>query len=157
MSALQIKQIPVLQDNYTYLVHDQQSGQSLVVDPALSQPVLDRAAALGWNINWIINTHHHPDHVDGNLAIKHQTGCQIVGPRADSARIPGIDQLVGDGDTFRLGERKATVLDIPGHTKGHIAYAFCADKALFSGDTIFVLGCGRMFEGTARQMWQSLL
>ncbi len=156
MSVLEIHQIPVLSDNYVYLAHDPASGHTAVVDPAVVDPVFDAAAEKGWTITHILNTHHHGDHTGGNLEIKSRTGCTIVGPRADRDRIPGIDVMLGDGDTYRLGEAEALVFDVPGHTHGHIAYWFEQSDALFCGDTLFALGCGRVFEGTMDQMWSSL-
>ena len=137
-------------------MQDQASGKTAVVDPAVEAPVLDKLAALGWGLDYIINTHHHPDHVGGNLALKGATGCTIVGPLADEARIPGIDIAVKEGDRFALGESVAEVFDVPGHTSGHNAYWFAESDALFCGDTLFALGCGRLFEGTPVQMWDSL-
>ncbi len=154
--TLQIERIPVLSDNYIWLAHDPASGATAVVDPAVADAPIQRAAELGWRITHILNTHHHGDHVGGNLEIKAATGCTIVGPRADAARIPGIDVQVGDGDRYRLGTAEAEVFDVPGHTRGHIAFWFAAGEALFCGDTLFVMGCGRLFEGTPAQMWHSL-
>lgn len=156
MAVLDIHQIPVWDDNYVYLAHDPETGTTGVVDPADAEPVLAAAAAKGWTITHILNTHHHPDHVGGNLEIKEATGCTIVGARNDAARIPGIDVMVGDGDTYDLGCARAQVFEVPGHTRGHIAYWFADSNALFCGDTMFALGCGRLFEGTAAQMWNSL-
>jgi len=153
---LQIEQIPCLSDNYVYLVHEPTQGLTAVVDPAETAPVLEALKAHGWTLTHILNTHHHFDHVGGNLELQAATGCQIVGPAADRERIPGIALTVADGDTFTFGAVSATVFDVPGHTRGHIAYWFAADAALFCGDTLFALGCGRMFEGTAPQMWHSL-
>jgi hydroxyacylglutathione hydrolase len=153
---LQIEQLPVLSDNYVYLVHETQSGQTGVVDPAVAEPVLEALDRLGWRLSHIINTHHHHDHVGGNARLLEATGCTVVGPRADRGRIPGIVHEVGEGDTFALGACVARVFDVPGHTRGHIAYWFEADAALFCGDTLFALGCGRLFEGTPAQMWKSL-
>src|SRR5690606_16018857 len=117
----------------------------------------DRAlAARGWRLTHIFNTHHHGDHAGGNLALKARWGCTIVGPRADAARIPGIDVAVGEGDVAELGEHRADVHDPPGHTRGHIVYRFADAGAAFVGDTLFALGCGRLFEGTPAQMWASL-
>ena len=156
MTALQIRRLPALRDNYLWLVHAPSSGETAVVDPAEPGPVEAALAAEGWTLTHILNTHHHHDHVGANEVLKERWGCRIVGPRADAARIPGIDLRVGDGDTVTLGGRSAQVLDVPGHTRGHIAYWFEADAALFVGDTIFAGGCGRMFEGTPTQFWTSL-
>ena len=153
---LEIEQIPVLKDNYVYLVREPQSGLVAAVDPAVHEPVLGRLAALGWRLSHILNTHHHGDHVGGNLALKQATGCTIVGFGPDAARIPGIDQRVEDGDLVTFGNETATVIAVPGHTSGHIAYWFSHSRALFCGDTLFALGCGRLFEGTPGQMWNSL-
>jgi hydroxyacylglutathione hydrolase len=153
---LQIEQIPVLSDNYVYLVHEPTAGLTAVVDPAVTEPVVAALTRHGWRLTHILNTHHHHDHVGGNEALKAATGCVIVGPRADRERIPGIDIALGDGDVFEFGGSRARVFDVPGHTRGHIAYHFAAEHALFCGDTLFALGCGRMFEGTAPEMWASL-
>ena len=156
MSRLDVHQIPVLNDNYVYLAHCPETGATAVVDPAVAGPVLDAARAKGWTISHILNTHHHGDHTGGNQEIKAATGCTIVGPRADRDRIPGIDIEVGDGDTYKLGNAEARVYDVPGHTRGHIAYWFEGSDALFCGDTLFAMGCGRLFEGTPQQMVTSL-
>lgn len=156
MERLEILQIPVLSDNYVYLVHEAASGATAVVDPAVAAPVLQALDQRGWRLSHILNTHHHGDHVGGNLELKQATGCRIVGPRADAGRIPGIDDQVGDGDRYMFGTAVAEVFDVPGHTRGHIAYWFEASAALFCGDTLFALGCGRLFEGTPAQMWHSL-
>ncbi len=156
MPDLEIHQIPVLRDNYVYLVRDPGSGACAVVDPAVAAPVLAALGRLGWKLTHILNTHHHHDHVGGNLEIKRATGCTVVGNANDASRIPGIDIGVREGDTFRLGDHEAAVIDVSGHTLGHIGYWFAGSRALFCGDTLFALGCGRLFEGTPRQMWSSL-
>ncbi|HLO76910.1 MAG TPA: hydroxyacylglutathione hydrolase [Magnetospirillum sp.] len=156
MARLVIRQIPVLSDNYVYLLHEPESGATAAVDPAVPQPVLAALAESGWRLSHILNTHHHHDHVGGNLELKRLTGAQVVGARRDATRIPGIEVEVGDGDTFLLGHAAAMVLDTPGHTVGHIAFWFPDSHALFCGDTLFSLGCGRLFEGSAEQMWDSL-
>ena len=154
--TLEIVRIPVLSDNYVWLAREPLSGAVAVVDPAVAAPVLAEAGRRGWKITHILNTHHHGVHVGGNLEIKAATGCVIVGPKRDKARIPGIDVEVDDGDCYKFGEAEARVFFVPGHTSGHIAYAFVKERALFCGDTLFALGCGRLFEGTPAQMWTSL-
>lgn len=156
MSALDIVRIPVLSDNYVWLVHDPDSKATMVVDPAVADPVLEAAAARGWTITDIWNTHWHPDHTGGNAAIKEATGCTITGPAAEFERIPTLDRQVKGGDTVRLGAHVADVWDVPAHTAGHIAYHFAADEAIFVGDTMFAMGCGRLFEGTAEQMFANM-
>jgi hydroxyacylglutathione hydrolase len=151
---LDIVRIPVLKDNYVWLVR---SGDAVaVVDPAVDGPVETELAARDWRLTHILNTHHHNDHVGANLALKARHGCTIVGPRADRDRIPGLDVALGEGDSYALGEASARVFDVPGHTRGHIAFWFETERALFCGDTLFALGCGRLFEGTPAQMWNSL-
>lgn len=153
---LTIKIIPVLEDNYIYLIHDPVSKQTAAVDPAEAQPVLDVLAENGWQLSYVLNTHHHWDHTNGNLQLKQKTGCQIIAPSAEQHKIPGVDRAISDHETLALGAHTATVMAIPGHTLGHIAYYFGDDGLLFCGDTLFVMGCGRLFEGTAEQMWTSL-
>ncbi len=153
---LTVVQVPVLSDNYVYLAHDEATGATAVIDPAVPDPVLAAAAQRGWTISDIWNTHWHPDHTGANLAIKAATGCHITGPAGEAAKIPGIDRAVTHGDTVALGNSTAQVIDVPGHTSGHNAYWFAADDILFCGDTLFALGCGRLFEGTAAQMHSSL-
>ncbi|MEE9356377.1 MAG: hydroxyacylglutathione hydrolase [Methylococcaceae bacterium] len=154
---LQIEQLPVLTDNYIYLLHDDVTDQTAVVDPALSEPVLQALKKHGWHLDYILNTHHHGDHVGGNLQLKKATGCKIIGSVYDQYRIPEIDQTVTEGDEIQLGSQTAKVLFTPGHTLGHINYYFADNAALFCGDTLFKMGCGRLFEGSAEQMWQSML
>lgn len=153
---LEIVRIPVLSDNYVWLVHEAQSGETLVVDPAVAAPVLDAAQARGWTITQIWNTHWHPDHVGGNAEIKAATGCIITGPAAEAERISTLDVQVRGGDVVRLGDVGATVIDVPAHTAGHIAYHFESEQAAFVGDTLFAMGCGRLFEGTAAQMYDNM-
>jgi hydroxyacylglutathione hydrolase len=156
MARLEIEQIAVLSDNYVYLVREPQSGTVGVVDPAVAGPVQARLAAHGWSLDWILSTHHHGDHTGGNLELKAATGCKIAGPKKDAARIPGLDLGLVEGDRFRLGDAEAEIFETPGHTSGHISYWFAGAKALFCADTLFSLGCGRLFEGTPAQMWASL-
>jgi hydroxyacylglutathione hydrolase len=153
---LEIITLPVLADNYIYLIHDPVSQQTAAIDPALAQPVLDVLEKKSWQLTYIFNTHHHSDHIGGNLHLKQKTGCKIIAAQADSARIPGIDQGVSEGDVVSLGQHKASVIATPGHTRAHIVYHFAEDNILFCGDTLFVMGCGRLFEGTAEQLWHSL-
>lgn len=154
--ALEIHQIPTRKDNYVYLLRDPGSGKVAAVDPSDAPPVIAKLDALGWKLDEILATHHHNDHVGGVPELKDKYGCTVVGPRADHDRIPNIDKDVGDGDTHRFGQAEARVFDTPGHMRGHISYWFPESKALFCGDTLFALGCGRLFEGTAQQMWTSL-
>ena len=153
---LEIVRIPVLSDNYVWLVHEAQSGETLVVDPAVAAPVLAAAEERGWTITQIWNTHWHPDHVGGNAEIKAATGCVITGPADEAARIPTLDVHVRGGDVVQLGDVRATVIDVPAHTAGHIAYHFATAQAAFVGDTLFAMGCGRLFEGTAAQMYDNM-
>lgn len=155
-SGLEIFMFPALQDNYCYLVRDPDTGTTGVIDTPEVAAIERALAETGWSLDFILNTHHHSDHAGGNLEVKKLTGCRIVGPRADRARIPGIEIEVGDGDVFELGRRRARVYETPGHTSGHICYHFVEDNVAFTGDTLFAMGCGRLFEGTPQQMWSSL-
>jgi hydroxyacylglutathione hydrolase len=138
------------------LVHDAAAGVTATVDTPDANAITRALERKGWRLTHILNTHHHADHAGGNLALKGRTSCTIVGPRSDAERIPGIDVLVGEGDTFMLGTHRIEVYDTPGHTRGHIVYYLPADGVAFVGDTLFAMGCGRLFEGTPRQMWTSL-
>ena len=137
-------------------MHDPSTGATAVVDPAETAPVVEALRRTGWNLTTILNTHHHMDHVGGNLALKARYNATIIGPAADADRIPGIDIALKDGDTAELGSAKFICYDTPAHTKGHVTYYFADSKALFPGDTLFSMGCGRLFEGTPAQMWTSL-
>lgn len=154
--ALDIVRIPALSDNYIWLIHDPVSGDTTVIDPAVADPVLVEAEARGWRIGQIWNTHWHPDHTGGNAGIKAATGCTVIAPAAEAARIPTLDIAVGEGDEVRLGEHVANVWEVPAHTAGHIAYHLPGDCAIFIGDTLFAMGCGRLFEGTATQMFAAM-
>ncbi|KAG2482739.1 hypothetical protein HYH03_018334 [Edaphochlamys debaryana] len=156
-SPLEVVRVPALSDNYIWLLHDPASGTTGVVDPAEEEPVVAALAQRGWTLNAVLNTHHHSDHVGANTALMRRfPGLTVVGPRADKDRIPGIQVQVGDGDTWALGSVELRVYDTPGHTRGHIAYWAPAAEALFPGDTLFALGCGRLFEGDPPTMWASL-
>lgn len=156
MAEFEVHRIPARKDNYIWLLREPETGAVGVVDPADAEPVEAKLDELGWALTHILNTHHHNDHTGGNLALKARYGCPVIGPRADRDRIAGIDIEVGDGDTYRFGAETARVFDVPGHTRGHIAFWFPGAKALFCGDTLFAMGCGRLFEGTPAQMWSSL-
>jgi hydroxyacylglutathione hydrolase len=153
---LSIVQLPVLNDNYIYLLHEPETGVTAVVDPAVAQPVLDALAQRGWRLTHILNTHHHHDHVGANLYLQALTGCQIIGAAVDRARIPGLSHAVNDQDRFGLGQASVQVIATHGHTSGHISYYVAEAEALFCGDTLFVMGCGRLFDGTIGQLWHSL-
>ena len=153
---LKIIQLSVLNDNYIYLIHDELSGETAVVDPAVAEPVLDYLAKQDWQLKYVLNTHHHADHVEGNTAIKQRKGCTVVAGQTDAHRIPDFDMGVSEGDTLFLGQHKIKVMITPGHTTGHVVYYFEKDDLLFCGDTLFVMGCGRLFEGTPEQMYASL-
>jgi hydroxyacylglutathione hydrolase len=154
--VIEIVRIPALSDNYIWMAHDPASGETVVVDPAQAEPVLAEADRRGWRIGQIWNTHWHPDHTGGNATIKQATGCTITGPAAEAARIPTLDRTVREGDRVRLGEVEAEVLEVPAHTAGHIAYHLPTEQLIFVGDTLFAMGCGRLFEGTAEQMYANM-
>jgi len=153
---LQIHQFPCLSDNYGFLIHDPGSGETATIDTPDADAILAQAAAKGWRITEIWNTHWHPDHAGGNAAIKAATGAVVIGP-AEVERIgQAPDRIVTEGEVVKLGNIAARVLDVGGHTLQHIAFVFDTDHVAFVGDTLFSLGCGRMFEGTPQQFWQSL-
>ncbi len=156
MPALDVRMFPCLQDNYGYLVHDPATGETAAIDTPDTDAYLAQAKAAGWTITQIWNTHHHMDHAGGNEALKAATGARITGPGKDRARIPALDIGVVEGDVVTLGAKSARVLETPGHTTGHIVYVFDEDHIAFVGDTMFALGCGRLFEGTPEIMWPSL-
>lgn len=153
---LEVHQFPCLSDNYGYLIHDSDTGLTATIDTPEVAPINAALEVKGWQLTHILNTHHHFDHAGGNLELKEQWGCTIVGSRDDAARIPGIDVEVGDGDTYQFGNFESLVFDVSGHTIGHIAFYFPEADKLFCGDALFALGCGRLFEGTPSQMWTSL-
>jgi hydroxyacylglutathione hydrolase len=151
---MDIVAVPAFADNYLWLVHDDRTGETAVVDPGDAAPVLAEARRRGWTITQVWNTHWHPDHTGGNLAIKEATQARISGPAAET--IPGRDTTLREGDEIRLGDHIGRVIEVPGHTSGHIALIFDEDRVAFVGDTLFAMGCGRLFEGTPEQMYRSL-
>ncbi|KQX19636.1 MULTISPECIES: hydroxyacylglutathione hydrolase [unclassified Sphingomonas] len=153
---LEVVGVPVLADNYVWLMHDAASRETVVVDPAVDAPVLAAAALRGWRISQIWNTHWHDDHVGGNTGIKAATGCRIIAPDDPEHPIPGVDRIVGEGDRVGIGAFEGHVLSTPGHTKVHLTYHLPDAAILFTGDTLFALGCGRLFEGTAEQMFANM-
>jgi hydroxyacylglutathione hydrolase len=153
---LEIRQFTCLNDNYGFLIRDQETGEVAVIDTPDANAINAQLDQTGWRLTHILNTHHHWDHAGGNLALKEKWNCEIIGPKGEADRIPGLDRLVSEGDIISLGRSKAIVHDTPGHTSGHIIYHFTEEEAVFVGDTIFAMGCGRLFEGTPDQMWASL-
>ena len=151
-----VEQIPVMADNYIYILLDKDTKQTACVDPGVTNEVESFFEKKKIKLDFILNTHHHLDHIGGNLKLKQKYNCKIVGNKHDSDRIPGIDIFLEEGDTFSLGNSKCSVIEVSGHTNGHISYFFKEDLALFCGDTLFSLGCGRLFEGTPSQMVNSL-
>ncbi len=151
---LEVVPVPAFSDNYIWLVHDQASGETAVVDPGDAAPALAEVQRRGWRVTQVWNTHHHWDHSGGNVAMKEATGCSVSGPAAES--IPGRDVALSEGSPLRIGGHAGRVIEIPGHTLGHIALVFDEDRIAFVGDTLFAMGCGRLFEGTPQQMHGSL-
>ncbi len=155
-STLDLALFPCLSDNYGLLIHDRVSGETAAIDTPETAKIETACTERGWTLTQIWNTHHHPDHTGGNLALKQSHGLTITGPDQIKGRIPGLDKGVSGGDTFRFGAHEVQVIATPGHTLDHIIYYVPAAKAAFVGDTIFVLGCGRLFEGSPEQMHASL-
>jgi len=156
MARLEIELVPCLSDNYAYLLRDPEEDFCAVIDPSEARPVKTALDARGWRLTHVLNTHHHPDHTGGNAALKAEYDAKVIGPEKDRARIPAMDEGVAEGNSFALGSHRARVLEIPAHTRAHIAFAFEADDAVFTGDTLFAMGCGRLFEGSPEMMRQSL-
>jgi len=154
--SLEVSQIPCLQDNYCYLVHDQKNGLTATVDTPDVDAIMSVLKKKNWVLTHILNTHHHWDHAGGNLELKDLTGCKIIGSGVDEDRIPGIDIKIFDGEEIFFGNNRIIIQETPGHTLGHIVYHFMDQPIAFVGDTLFSLGCGRLFEGTPEQMWNSL-
>lgn len=156
MPDLEIHCFPCLTDNYGVLVHDPASGETLAIDAPSAAAITAQLRAKGWRLTQIFNTHHHADHTGGNLELKEATGCRIVGPVEEAQRIPGLDTAVSEGTHLHFAGAAVTVIDTPGHTIGHISYYLPKQRVAFTGDTLFSLGCGRIFEGTPQMMWRSL-
>ncbi len=154
--ALEIVTVPCLADNYAYLAHDAATGATAVVDVPDAAPILNALRERGWRASHILITHHHNDHIDGVRALAGATGARVIGAAADAHRLPPLDETVVDGDTIRIGMDQGEVIEVSGHTVGHIAFHFPASKVVFTADSLMALGCGRLFEGTAAQMWDSL-
>ena len=155
MGRLTVSAFPVLSDNYVWLINDVESGETAAVDPSVADPVLAAAEAQGLRITQVLNTHWHPDHTGGNDAIRDATGCTITGP-SEAERVSKMDRIVLEGDRIQVGGSEAIVWDIPAHTAGHIALYFENEGMIFVGDTMFAMGCGRLFEGTAEQMYANM-
>ena len=156
MATPEIHQFPCLKDNYGVLLRDPVSGVVAAIDAPNGDEVAAALKAKGWKLTHILTTQRHGDHTDGNLSLKAATGCTIIGPKGEADQVPGIDTAVAEGETFKLGSLEVRVLETPGHTKGHISYWIPSAEVAFVGDTLFALGCGRVFEGSMEQMWTSL-
>ena len=152
---MEIFPVPVLNDNYVWLIHNSETGETAAVDPSIAEPVLKAAADRDWPLTQVLNTHWHPDHTGGNEGIKAATGCTITAP-AEAERVSEVDRVVAEGDRVTVAGAEAVVWDIPAHTAGHIAYYFEDEGMIFVGDTMFAMGCGRLFEGTAEQMYSNM-
>jgi hydroxyacylglutathione hydrolase len=150
--TLEIVQVPVLSDNYAWLLHDEASGETVAMDPGDAKPLLAAAEARGWRVTQVWNTHWHPDHVAGNAEI----GAPVTAPAEEAAKIGQVDRGVAEGDTVSIGDHPAQVMRVPGHTQGHVAYHFADDGLIFTGDTLFAMGCGRLFEGTPANMFANM-
>ena len=149
--AAELVPVPALSDNYVWLLHDAESGETVAVDPGEAEPVLKAAEARGWRITQVWNTHWHGDHVGGNAALREATGAVITGPD-EEGRIPTLDRVIGEGDTVRIGRHEGVAIAVGAHTSGHIAIHVPGLDVVFTGDTLFAMGCGRLFEGTAADM-----
>ncbi len=153
---MEIQIIRCLQDNYSYLIIDEKKKNACVIDPSEAKPIINHIESNNLKLNYILNTHHHFDHVGGNLELKKRYNSKVIGFKGDKDRIPEIDILVEDNQTWKECDFEAKIYHIPGHTSGHIAFHFFKEKKIFTGDTLFSLGCGRIFEGTYQQMFDSL-
>ncbi|MEM7214691.1 MAG: hydroxyacylglutathione hydrolase [Pseudomonadota bacterium] len=156
MSKLEFFQFPCLSDNYCVLVHDPQSGDTAAIDAPETEPLRAALSQKGWNLTHILVTHHHYDHVQGIPDLKAETACHVIGPEDEAAKIPTLDETVSDGDQIIFGGEEVNIISTPGHTLGMINYHFTKSGVVFTGDTLFALGCGRVFEGDKPMMWHSL-
>ncbi len=154
--SIEVIIVPCLSDNYAYLLRDEATGKTAVVDAPEATPISKALQERGWGLDFILITHHHGDHIDGVPALVRAFNARVVGAAADAHRLPKLDQAVKEGDAVALGESMAKVIDVSGHTVGHIAYHFADAGAVFTADSLMALGCGRVFEGTMPQMWASL-
>ncbi len=154
--TLEVEQFGALSDNYGFLLHCAETGITASVDTPEVEPIMTACERRGWKLTHILNTHHHADHAGGNLELKRLTGCTVVGPHGERDKIPGIETAVRGGDCFELGGLKVEVIDVGGHTRGHVAYHLPEHDTAFVGDAPFALGCGRLFEGSPEQAWASL-
>ncbi|MBJ6372232.1 hydroxyacylglutathione hydrolase [Sedimentitalea arenosa] len=153
---LEIVTVPCLSDNYAFLAHDPDSGDTALVDVPEAGPILSALSDRGWRLTQVLLTHHHADHVQGLEEVLARHDARVVGAAADRHRLPALDTAVAEGDTVKIGAETGHVIDVSGHTVGHIAFHFPDSKAVFTADSLMALGCGRLFEGTAPQMWESL-
>ena len=157
MAALEIEQVPVLRNNYTYIVRHRATNTCAIIDPGSSNPVMETLDRLHWTSKYILITHYHPNQIGGVIGLRKRFELRVIAPQGDAEKIPGTDVQVRDGQSFKIGAAEGRVIGVPGHTEGHVAYWFPVANALFSGDSLTTLGCGRVHEGTAKQMWNSML
>lgn len=155
-AKVEIVQFKCLDDNYSFLIHDPSTETTAVIDTPDASEIINQLEQRGWQLDYILTTHHHWDHIDGHEALKQRYDCQIIGGELNRDQIPGINQCVSQGDQVQVGSLAAQVIATPGHTLGHVVYYFPQLDAVFVGDTLFSMGCGRLFEGTPQQMWQSI-
>ncbi|WP_088345392.1 MULTISPECIES: hydroxyacylglutathione hydrolase [Rhodomicrobium] len=156
MAELTIVQFPCRSDNFGVIIHDSETRMTAAIDAPEAEPIRQVLKERGWKLTHILTTHYHPDHIEGNEALKAETGCVIIGPEKEAGGVPGIDRTVKEGSTFDLGGHNVTVFETPGHTLGHVTYWLPDDNVTFVGDTLFSLGCGRLLEGDGEMMWKSV-
>ena len=154
---MRIEIIPCLKDNYSYLLIDESNNTACVIDPSEAEPIINFIEKENIVLKYILNTHHHFDHIGGNIDLKNKYNSIVVGYKDDANRIPEIEVLVKDGQIWKADNFEAKIIHVPGHTTGHISFHFYKDKLIFTGDTLFSLGCGKIFEGTHQEMFNSLI